>query len=513
MLGNQHGSNQGGGNNGGNNGTYGHSGAAGSQAGSDQIRDILHVIFKRKRLIGVIFLMVVLPALLTTALRKPSYIATAKVEISTQRSDPTLQPTDLTRLETIQLNESLVNSEVHVISSRDLLEQVVLKLAPSHDGNGAIKEGTKTASYGDQILNLSQNLAVTPIKASNIIQIDYKASDAMAATRMVNRVVDEYLAFHAVVHGRQGLSRFYDEQGRLLEQESRKADEALVNFSATEGVVSPKDEIQATVRMVGEVGGALRDINVGISGTEERIRVVRDQLAAQPEVVKRSQYLEVNPVVTQLSAQLVDREVDRVTLLRKYTDKDRHVRDNADEITDIRSQLESELHDRPTVIAHQLYRANPIREERMHTLLDLESQLREMRAREANLDEQLSRANRYLMSLQQKSVEFDRLDQERKSRRDTYELYVKREQEARISRAMDEQKLVNVDVIQRPALPLARADLQRVSVAVSLIAGLVLGLAAAFAREFLSPTLHSEADVGRHLGLPLMASIADTAKA
>jgi succinoglycan biosynthesis transport protein ExoP len=335
----------------------------------------------------------------------------------------------------------------------------------------------------------------------------------MVATRMVNRVVDEYLAYHATVHGNKGLSRFYDEQGHLLQQESRKADDALVNFAESEGIVSPKDEIEATVRMVGEVSSALRDVTTSISGTEERIRAVRDQLATQPEVVKRSQYLEVNPVVSQLGAQLVDREVDRVTLLRKYTEKDRHVRDNADEIADLRAQMDTEMRERPTIVAHQLYRANPIREERLHMLLDLESQLREMRAREASLDEELSRVNRRLVGMQQKSIEFDRLQQEVKNRRDTYELYVKREQEARISQAMDEQKLVNVDVVQRPALPLARADLQRVSTAVAMIAGLVIGLAAAFAREFMSPTLHSEWDVGRHLGLPLMASIAETAKA
>ena len=77
LLGNQHGGNQGGGNNGG----YGYGAFAGAQGGSEQIRDILHVIFKRKRVIAAVFLVIVLPALLATALRKPSYIATAKVQI------------------------------------------------------------------------------------------------------------------------------------------------------------------------------------------------------------------------------------------------------------------------------------------------------------------------------------------------------------------------------------------------------------------------------------------------
>ena len=104
------------------------------RTGNEQIRDILHIIFKRKRLIGVLFLAVALPGLITTVQQKTKYIASAKVMISSSRTDPTLQPTDVTKLETVQLNESLVNSEVHVVSSRDLLESVVRSLAASNDG-------------------------------------------------------------------------------------------------------------------------------------------------------------------------------------------------------------------------------------------------------------------------------------------------------------------------------------------------------------------------------------------
>ena len=161
---------------------------------------------------------------------------------------------------------------------------------------------------------------------------------------------------------------------------------------------------------------------------------------------------------------------------------------------------------------HQLFRVNPLREDRLRMLLDLESQLKEFRARQAMLDEDLSRANRQLAGLQEKSIAFDRLEEEVKNQRETYELYVKRGQEARISHEMDEQKLVNIDVVQRPALPLARADTQKISVAVLIIAGLVVGIAGAFGREYLSRSLRSEHDVGRHLGLPLLASIGETPK-
>jgi uncharacterized protein involved in exopolysaccharide biosynthesis len=498
------------GNGNGNGNGYSYGRVAGwGASGSEQIRDILHVLFKRKRLIGALFLAVALPGLIATLLKKPSYQAVAKVMISTQRDDPTLQPSDLTKLETIQLNEALVNSETQVIGSRDLVERVVRSLAVSEDGNGPLRAEKTSSALGNAVLSMAQNLTVNPIKASNVIEIDYKSSDPSNAARIVNRVVDEYLANHAVVRGSKGLSQFYDEQRRMLEKHLHDAEDALGAFAEREGVVSPKDEIQAAVRTVGEDSSALRDVVAQISGTEERIRATREQIAAQPEVIKQDQRVGMNPSITQLTTQLIEREVDRVALLRKYMEKDRHVHDNAEEIAELKARVDAETSEHPTVVVHETFQVNPLRQERLRTLLDLEGTLREMRARQAVLEEDVSRANRQLVSLQQKGIEYDRLDEEVKDRRDTYELYVKREQEARISQAMDEQSLVNVDVVQRPALPLARADMQGVSMALSILAGLVVGLAGAFGREYLSRSLHSESDVGRLLGLPVLASIGD----
>lgn len=492
---------------------YGWNGNGGwSAAASDQVRDVLHVLFKRKRLIGGLFLAVALPGLLGTILQRPKYVATAKVMISASRTDPTVQPTDVIKLEPVQLNESLVNTEVHIVSSRDLLEAVARSLAMPDNG-GIAPVVAKPVNIAAQLRALQTSLSVTPVKASNVIQIDYRHSDAAYATRVVNRLVDEYMAYHAQVHGNKELPRFYDEQRKILEQELRRAEQALIQYTAKEGIVSPVDEIATSVRMVAELSSALRDINAGVAGTEERLRVLREQIAQQPEVVKRSQSLDINPVITQLTSQLVDRQVDRVTLLRKYTDKDRHVRDNEEEIQELKAALEAELRERPTIVSHQLYRTNPLREERLRTLLDLESQLSELRARQAALEDELSRATRRLITLREKGVEFERLEEEVKTRRAAYELYVKREQEARISQAMDEQKLVNVSVVQRPALPLPQVDTRRVSATLAILAGLVVGIAGAFAREYMSRSLRSEADVVRFLGLPLLGTIHEAPRA
>lgn len=495
--------------NAGNANAGGYGGGGWGQNGGEQIRDILHVIFKRIRLILLLFLAVALPGLIVTALQRPVYVASAKVMISTQRTDPTLQPTEETRLEQIRLNESLVNSEVHVVNSRELLEQVVLDLARADDGSILAAAGK---TFGSQVLTLSKKLSVIPIKASNVIRIDYKSSDERSAARVVNRVVDQYLRYHAEVHSVKGLPRFYDEQRRKLARDLRGAEDALMRYTIDTGLVAPEAEILSIVRQTSELSSILREVTMSIAGIDERVRSVREQIGQQPELVKQSQSLAVNPVITQLSSHVLDREVDRVALLRRYTEEDRLVRDNAVEIAQLETRLDDVKREHPTIVSHELIRANPIRQELLRELLDKESRLRELRARQVTLEEERDGINRRMVSLRQNSVDFQRLEQQVKQQREMYDLYVKREQEARISQAMDERKLVNVDVVQRAGLPLPRADAQGVTRTLSLIAGLLVGIAGAFGREYITRSLRSEYDVTRHLGLPLLASLGEIPK-
>jgi len=477
------------------------------QDGGEQLRDILHVLFKRKKLIIGLFLAVSLPGIVATAMQKPTYVASATVLISSQRTDPEVQPTDLTRLEQTKLNESLVNSEVHLITSRELVERVVRDLSRRDDGTMRVTDN----GFGRQVLSLRNRLAVTPVKGSNVIRVDYRHVQAEQAARVVNRVVDEYLTYHAEVHGGNTmmLPQFYEDQKRDLAREMRAAEQALLDFTYETGLVAPIDQIALAMRSHNEVTATLREISAGIAGTEQRVAALRNQVLEQPELVKQAQSLEISPTVKQLGAHLLDRQVDRVGLLRRYTETDRLVRDNADEISDLETQLDTEVAQRPTVIGSELIRINPLRENLLREVLQREARLSELRAKQATLEEDERELGGRVLQLRKDGVQFESLQREVSNWRDTYQMYVKKAQEARVGRAMDERQLVNVRIVQRPALPLPQSDTQQVTLMLSLIAGLLVGIAGAFGREYMSRTLRSDYDVQRHLGMPLLASIGE----
>jgi uncharacterized protein involved in exopolysaccharide biosynthesis len=523
--GNGHGQSVGGGNgngNGGNGNGNGHGPGGGPEphqaqgaSAKEQVFEILHVVFKRWRLIAGLFAVVALSGLLAVLSRGPQYSAKGKVMITSDRADAVIQPTDADSLALLKLNESVVNSETHLIQSRELLEQVVRGLALARAGGNVVNIANAAddrEAISSRAMRIGNRLKVTPIRNSNVIEIRFASGDPSEAAQVVNRIIDEYMSYHAIVHSQPGLSGFYEEQSTLLLESLRRAEESLSDFAMREGVVSPTAEINAAVGNISSLENDLRTRNAIIVGTEERLRVVRDQLGAQAEVVKRVQQLEVNPVIKQLREHLIDREVDQVALLRKYTENDRHVRDNQTEISELSAKLNKVSASEPMAVSSETFAANPVYEARLSALLDLEAKVRENRARKVSLEEDLARDRRQLVALKQRALQFDHLDQDVQRHREAVELYTKRQQEAVLEDAMNQRKLVNVAVVERPGLPLERTDDTKVPLLLAIISGLAVALGGAFGIEYLNRTLRFERDVERYLGLPVLGSVAEAKK-
>jgi uncharacterized protein involved in exopolysaccharide biosynthesis len=481
----------------------------------EQLFEILHVAFKRWRLIAGLFIVVALSGLLAVVSRGPQYAAKGKVMITSDRADAVVQPTEEDSLTLLKLNEAVVNSETHLIQSRELLEQVVRGLALARAGGNVVNIANAAddrEAISARAMRIGNRLKVTPIRNSNVIEIRFGSGDPSEAAQVVNRIIDEYLAYHAIVHSQQGLPDFYQEQSAVLAQNLQRAEDSLSDYSLREGIVSPAAEIQMAVTNLSTLENELRTRNAVIVGTEEKLRAVRDQIATQPEVVKRVQQLEVNPTVKQLREHLIDREVDQVALLRKYTENDRHVRDNQTEIQELTQRLSRATVDEPMAVTSETYAANPVYEQRLSVLLDLEAKLRENRARKIALEEDLSRERRQLVTLKQRALEFDHLDQEVQRHRAAVDLYTRRQQEAVIEDAMNQRRLVNVAVVERPGLPLERTDDTKVPLMLAIISGLAVSLGGAFGLEYLNRTLRFERDVERYLGLPVLGTVAEARK-
>ena len=113
-----------------------------------------------------------------------------------------------------------------------------------------------------------------------------------------------------------------------------------------------------------------------------------------------------------------------------------------------------------------------------------------------------------LVDLEVAIVELDRLQNEVDSAEEAYQNHLRSAEEARTESARDEFGMVNIAVIE-PAVPprLAEPSRAKITLGAGSILGLVFGLIAAIARDWLDSSVKSSAQVTRLTGLRVLAEV------
>ena len=87
-------------------------------------------------------------------------------------------------------------------------------------------------------------------------------------------------------------------------------------------------------------------------------------------------------------------------------------------------------------------------------------------------------------------------------------MYVKRREEAQVADELDRTRISNISVLSPPTRPIEPVAPRKLRLmGIGLAAGVVLGVALALAREYLSDTVRGAADVEREPGLPYLGTL------
>ncbi|MGB4780451.1 hypothetical protein, partial [Candidatus Methylomirabilis sp.] len=238
-------------------------------------------------------------------------------------------------------------------------------------------------------------------------------------------------------------------------------------------IIDLNQEITLNLTVLSKLEGALKEIQAAIEGAEKEIGTLEQQGKQQPNQISTQKTVMVHPEVTSSSSKLIELERQRNELLQRYTPQSRFVLDKENEIAALKRMALDSL------------KANR------------RALLQEMAPYQARLN-----------LLKSRSPDLERLQQELNSARDNYLLSTKKMEEFRISRVMDEEKMINVAILQEavaPVFPLPRGVM--IALVLAAISGLVLGVGSVFALEFLNVTIKHEDDVERFLDVPVLATI------
>lgn len=470
---------------------------------------ILNVVFKRKWLILACMLAVVVPVAAVTLLKPYTYEVSTKILVKTARANLAMNLSSSERaaalnpLVTSPVTIQVLNSEIQILKSDDILNAAVK--AADYPLVGSDQPDTPV-NRERAMLSLRTRLTFTPLPDSNVIEVKIQDASAQNATKLINAMSALYLKKHATLQsGGESASDFFVQQVQFHRDRFERTRKELEAFQEKDNIVDLKAEMDFNLAKVTGMEAQVKDIQTDIATMTKEIAVLEQQARDLPEEITKERTVMINPEVTAMRTKLVDLERQRDDLLNRYTPKSRFVVDKENEI----AVLKKALADREqTVAGDMILSQSRLRELSMQGLLQKQVALDAAIAKRASVMNEKKSYEARLDVLKDRSFDLGRLRGDFEMARDTYFLYERKAEEARVSKAMDEEKLANAAILQEaiaPIVPLPRG--LALAGAISGVAGVILGVALAFGLEFFNVTIQDEKDVERFLQVPVLATV------
>ena len=131
-----------------------------------------------------------------------------------------------------------------------------------------------------------------------------------------------------------------------------------------------------------------------------------------------------------------------------------------------------------------------------------------LKAKEASQQQHLTTYQAELNKINSAEMRLGELERQVKINEDNYQLYLKKMEEARISNAMDSQKLANISVVD-PALPPLKPVKPKIllNIILSILLGGFASIGLAFSLEYFSHTFSKPEEVEQQASLKVLAAI------
>jgi uncharacterized protein involved in exopolysaccharide biosynthesis len=390
-----------------------------------------------------------------------------------------------------------VKTEADIVRSYTVVDEALKRLHIQPE------EGTEWPELVDAI---QRGLTVTPNPGTNSIQISFIGKDPKRAARMVNSITDVYIEHHNEVYGREGLKHFYDRQLKRLAKQMKGSQNRLKQFMTKHSIIDLEQEMRILNQDVMEQDKSLKAHRAKIAATKRKLIEVEQQVASTPQQIPFAEEYLSNPTLLTFRSKLAELEVERYRLLEQYMPSDRRVQDVEEQIGNLKGRAKAE---QERVLNKQTVRHNDLYAELVRNRMSLQTLLADATAREPALADRLETSRTRLADLRNTRFALDNLKQEAEQKQYSYDLYWKKQEEARVTEAMVNQSMVNVSVVDRAVPPLEPINGVLAPLLLGIIGGLALATATAVAVEFLNRRLRFEEEVERYLELPVLAVIPD----
>jgi polysaccharide biosynthesis transport protein len=435
--------------------------------------DLLRVLRKHRWLIIGVFLLTVVTVSVWTSQQIPIFRAAATILI-----DPEA-PKFVSFQEVTPMGASApwdpnyYPTQYEIIRSRPVLEMAVQ----------ALRQKQRPPEVASQLL--ASSVAVEPRRNTRLVMIAVEHPEPALAAEFANTVAAAYAQYNLqlkMTGASEALSWLTEEAGRLRAKVQESA-VALQNYRVKAGILGLEEQRKITAQKIMDQNKAYLEAQAQRLAIEARLQ----QLAEATKQSGRDQVMltgSATAFMEKLRSEIADLEVERSKLLKVYKGKHPEILKVEARIDQTRQALDGEI---------------------QTILRGVQNEHRLAKAREDTLLATVNQMRREGQELNEKEIQYLALQRESETSQQLYDTVAKRLKETGVTGGLETNNIRLVEAATAPTAPVRPRTIW--NIAVSVVAGLGLGIALAFAIEFFDKTLRTPDDVEQHLGLPVIAII------
>ena len=487
------------------------------------LKELCRTFYRHKRKMAAVFCVIFVLLAVGVVAFPRTYTSDARLFIRLGRESVALDPT-ATMNEVINVNdsrESEINSELEILRSRVLLEDVVERLGPndvlsrSADNSqaGTIVAQLKAARTwlsGDislaerAVTKLEKSIEISSPRKSNVLRVTCKAGDPKQAQRILQAFLDSYMIRHAEANRTQGSHEFFADQSEILRVQLAKADADLSDAKNRIGMASVDGQRENVEEQANIIEVAVLENQLALSSSEEKIAALEKMLVEMPE-----QELAEESMIPSEAFDAMRHELYKVQILEKeassrYTDLHPNVIALRHQVEETRKILASEEANRN----HPTHKLSVVRQAVQIDLAATKASVAAQKAEAAVLKQQLEGVASRIRALNDSEFRIRELSREAELLEASYRTYTTNREQARIHAALEAGRISNVNVVQ-PASFVAKASSPnlRLALALTLVLATLASVLVALVSEHFDQSLKSPEQTEQELGVPVLFSV------
>lgn len=495
-----------------------------AEASTFNFHNILFVLFKWKRKIGVLTLIGLIAAAISFFIIPATYESQASLLVRYVIDRSSVDPVDaggINPAAAYKTNDTIIRAEVAILRSWDLAREVAEALGPAK-----VLPHASSPTVGQAAAAVAAGLNVTSAKASNVILVSYTSRDAATTPLVLNELINRYFNKHLEVHRSAQAIDFVTQQTDQVRDRLTQTEDALRSMKAKSGVFELKDNTSALMTEAGRISDTLRGIEGDLAEERARLKLMEGGTgssltssapspSASPAAENASQKaprLSANPAASpaaqpkpddveqyqSILKQITDLKAEQIKLLTKYTSNSTQVKLNQSQTEDLDKQKRDLEKKFPALIS--MGGSEGIAAER--------TKLAGLEAKAIELNRQLTVNQSRMKELADVSPQINNLERTREMQENSFKYFQNTLERARVDEALDPSKMPNISAVQRASPPMRVTKKRNQFAGGFAAAGLVLGIAFALVHDlFLKKPVNRALELENQLHLPVLLSI------